>query len=79
MYTLLDALQKEAKKRQQERRQSSLGDKIEVDLLQVAQDETVLSSPGSAKPQPPKMVDKLKVIWSLKLVSGGYAVGLVRH
>lgn len=57
----MPVFQKEAKKRQQERKKSSVGDNTESNLLQVAQDDTLLSTAESARPQPPKMVDKHKV------------------
>ncbi|XP_045591878.2 coiled-coil and C2 domain-containing protein 2A isoform X1 [Procambarus clarkii] len=52
---------KEAKKRQQKRQKSVLDEDFEGSLLQAAQDETILSSPEAAKPQPPKPIDKQKV------------------
>lgn len=52
---------KEAKKRQQQRRKSAVGEDVESFVLHAAQDETILSKPEAAKPQPPKPVDRHKV------------------
>ncbi|KAG7172855.1 Coiled-coil and C2 domain-containing protein 2A-like [Homarus americanus] len=52
---------KEAKKHQQQRQKSALGEDLESSILQAAQDDTILSTPEAAKPQPPKPVDKHKV------------------
>lgn len=54
-------LKKEAKKRQQQRSKSEMGEDIKGSILQAAQDETLLSTPELPKPQPPTSVEKHKV------------------
>ncbi|XP_027211413.2 coiled-coil and C2 domain-containing protein 2A [Penaeus vannamei] len=52
---------KEAKKRQQQRSKSEMGEDIKGSILQAAQDETLLSTPELPKPQPPTSVEKHKI------------------
>ncbi|XP_066945130.1 coiled-coil and C2 domain-containing protein 2A isoform X2 [Macrobrachium rosenbergii] len=52
---------REAKKRQQRRKEMGVGEELEDSALHAAQDEVLLATPDEEKPFPPEPIDKRKI------------------